>query len=151
MRMIKLTNDGFACVSDEDYDRISGFRYKRMTKDGRHYAYRVGEGKLIGLHQDVLGVKEGFEIDHRNGDGLDNTRRNLRHATRSQNQANRPHWGLRGVTPLAGKKGTTYMARIKVNRRSIYLGTFKTEQEAAAAYDKAALEHFGEFATLNRP
>lgn len=60
-----------------------------LVKDGeRRYAYREVEDSIVGLHQDVLGVKDGLLIDPRNGNGLDNTRGNLRYATKAQNRAN---------------------------------------------------------------
>jgi len=154
MRIIKLTQGEIATVSDEDYDRLSGYRYKLLKDGGRRYAYRESGDTLIGLHQDVMRAKEGMVVDHRDRDGLNNVRRNLRYATRSQNQANslprKPataHSLYKGVTLHHGK----WIARIKVKGVSHHLGTFTDDVSAAKAYDAAARIHFREFSSLNFP
>lgn len=89
------------------------------------------------------------EIDHKNGNGLDNRRENLRIATRSQNAANRFKRGgsskFKGVC-IAGKR---WKAGIRQDGKSYHLGTFDTEEEAALAYNASATIRFGEFARLN--
>ena len=149
MRFIKLTQGAVATVSDEDYDRLSGYRYKLVKDDNRCYAYRDERKALISLHQDVIGDKTGYVIDHINRDGLDNTRRNLRHATRSQNRINsvrsKPATAtsqFRGVTMIPAK----WVARIMVDGKSIKLGTFLTEEAAISAYNKASQRLYPEFA-----
>jgi hypothetical protein len=92
-------------------------------------------------------------IDHKDRDGLNNRWANLREADRAQNQHNRGKRkdnpsGYKGVR--APKKGKWH-ARITVNRKSIHLGAFLSPEEAARAYDRAALRHFGEYAGLNFP
>lgn len=94
------------------------------------------------------------DIDHVNGDRSDNRITNLRLATRSQNQCNRRSdtrgcVSFRGVSRSAN--GHRFIAYIKVERISRYLGTFNTPEEAAQAYDAAALQLHGEFAVLNSP
>lgn len=99
----------------------------------------------------LLGAVGGLYIDHRNGNGLDNRRDNLRRATMSQNIANQfPRGGsskYKGV--CRSKRSGGWLAQICVNRKSIYLGRFGTEEEAARAYDVKAKEVWGEFARLN--
>ncbi len=95
------------------------------------------------------------EVDHINGNKLDNRRSNLRLANRSTNQANRGasyhnKSGLKGVCHAPHTKDR-WRAQITVRGHKMYLGTFTTPEEAARAYDQAAIQHFGEFARLNFP
>jgi hypothetical protein len=109
------------------------------------------------LHRFILGAAPGTMIDHKNGNGLDCTRENLRLATRSQNQHNagrRMYAGARssrfkGVHwhRVTGK----WVAQIMAARKYHYLGLFIDEEQAARAYDAAARELHGEFAQLNFP
>ena len=154
MRLIPLTQGYEAIVDDLDYIKLKQHHWKAVKDGKRTYAYREADGKLIGMHQDVLGVQPGKVIDHRDGNGLNNVRSNLRYATRSQNQAN----SIRIKPAKAGSqyKGVTvlpvrYVARIKVDGKTIHLGTFATELKAAQAYDAAARLHFREYAQLNLP
>jgi len=99
-----------------------------------------------------LKIECGFEVDHEDRNYLNNQRSNLRLATKSQNQANS---NLR-IDSTSGYKGVTWhvrimrwQAKIQVRKTRIFLGYFKTPEEAARAYDKAAKRYFGEFANLN--
>lgn len=104
------------------------------------------------LHHLVLPPAFGKQTDHKNGNGLDNRDSNLRHASQSQNLQNqrknrRVHY--KGVHRRHDCVERPYRARIHAGGKDIYLGQFETEIEAAAAYNAAAVQHFGEFARLN--
>jgi len=152
---IPLNRGMYALIDAGDKEKVSRYKYHLRQRKDTCYAEREkkqANGKLrtICLHQDILGTKEGLEIDHKNGNGLDCRRENLRHCTHRQNMQNcRPYKGRRfkGVTIRKRKK--KYMARITYNGKNIYLGSFETEIEAAQAYDLAAIEHFGAFARIN--
>lgn len=109
------------------------------------------------LHRELMGLGEfveGVIIDHINGNRLDNRRSNLRVTDRTGNRRNTSvqnnnKAGYKGVGPK--KHGQPWRARITVDGKSLYLGAFDTPEEAARAYDAAALEHFGEYAWLNFP
>ncbi len=111
-------------------------------------------GRTIYLHRLVMAAPEGVEVDHVNGNPLDNRRANLRLATRSQNAANRPSYRgssrFKGVC-RANTQSPRWRAWILFEGKSRYLGSYHSEDEAARAYDAAAYEQWGEFAHLNFP
>lgn len=147
-----------ALVDDEDYIVLSQWKWHFAAGE---YAARDtrrsirSRGDYIYMHEAVVALA-GWPclatVDHKDGDGLNNQRYNLRPATNSRNLANRGP--QRNNTP--GYKGVSYdknrdkwFAQIKVMRKHINLGRFKTKEDAARAYNEAALKHFGEFAYLN--
>jgi len=154
MRLISLTQGKFAQVDDEDFERLSQFKWHALKHRNRWYARRVtwdGE-KQHGsyMHCDVMGVKG---LDHRDNDGLNNQKSNLRRATDTQNKQskrNRPEVcssQFRGVDfDTVHKK---WRARVCLHKKLIHLGRFHNEEDAARAYDTAARLHFGEFAAPN--
>ena len=103
------------------------------------------------MHQLILKAPSGFCIDHINGNGLDNRKQNLRIATQSQNLANKPFFKgkFKGVSFSKRNKILSKPWAVKVGRK--HIGYFSTEEEAAMAYDKSAIEMYGEFAWLNFP
>lgn len=146
---LELSNGGFTLVDQADLPLVQDETW-RHKRDGRHIYVFNGHG--LRMHRVLLDAPDGMLVDHVNGNGLDNRRSNLRLCTQQENQRNRQH-GLgvhsrfRGVT-LHTKSGR-WQAQIKVDGKSLYLGLFDDEREAARAYDAAAREHFGEFANPN--
>jgi hypothetical protein len=125
------------------------FRRATYRKDG----YK-GKDKRIWMHRVILDLKDGDkrEPDHRNGNGLDNRRSNLRLATHSQNVANTGPYststsGFKGIT----KHGGRWRARTYKNGKRIIVGDYGTPEEAARAYDKFVRKIHGEFAKPNFP
>ena len=127
-------------------------RWLTVTFRGKVYArgqLRSDSSKGVLMHCLILpGVPE---VDHQNGNGLDNRRRNLRSSTRVQNCRNTKSRGgssrFKGVSFCHARK--RWEAKIKVNGRTLHLGRFKQEVNAAQAYNFAADEYFGEFAVFN--
>lgn len=163
MKEIKLAGLGgghVALVDDEDFERVSRFKWKAKRPRNVIYAVRrVTAGWVNGkqkqrevrMHRFILDFPD-YEVDHRNLNGLDNQKHNLRPATASQNRMNSPRRippasGYRGVRRLSGK----YAAQICVNYQQHHIGLFETPVEAAVAYDAAAIKLYGVFATLNFP
>jgi hypothetical protein len=155
MKQIKLSGkygrDKFALVDDEDFERIGKNKY-RLNEKG--YVVRTKTKNKIRakywLHREILGKKDGFVIDHINGDKLDNRKQNLRHCTSAQNSINRNIYaknktGYRGVR----KRRSKYVATIGYAGKYLYIGAFDTPIEAAKRYNHFALNLHGEFARLN--
>lgn len=103
----------------------------------------------VSLHREILQVMPGEFVDHINRDIYDNRRSNLRICTRSQNAANSPPPSGRKYKGVWLRESGRYRAMIRVRRKAYHLGHFDTAEEAASAYNKAAILHFGEFAHLN--
>jgi len=101
------------------------------------------------LHRLIMKPKPSEQVDHINGDGLDNRRENLRIATNQQNQmARHVVVGKSGYKGVYERNGI-YRASIKFNGKKIHLGGYKTPQKAARAYNQAAIALFGEYAVIN--
>lgn len=142
---IPLTRGKFALVDDDDYPELSKHKW-RVSGEG--YALRSvkagGKSQDIFMHRAILNPPPGFEGDHIDRDRLNNTRANLRIATRAQNAANVSCRNkFRGVRPGKGCWKTIIGDRV--------IGRYSTAEDAALAYDIAALEKRGEFASLNFP
>ena len=144
-----------AVVDAIDYLKLKDHKWFAQPKrSGGFYAFRYvyenGKRTYFMMHREIMGFPEGLQVDHINGNGIDNRRSNLRVATAQQNAANskrRPGRTSKGAHYL--KKQDRWRSCICVNGHSIHLGTFLTEAEAAKAYDDAAVKHFGEFAQIN--
>lgn len=163
MKEIPLTQGKVALVDDEDYDSLIGFYWQaKRTRNGKvWYASRTGRADSgtrttgILMHRQILGLTDRKQqVDHENGNGLDNQKDNLRVATCSQNHFNRERYsnnlsGYKGVYIRPKRCHRPWHARIQVNKKNIHIGYFHTAKEAALAYDEAAREHHGEFARTN--
>lgn len=158
VRRISLTKGKVARVDRADYERLSQWKWTaHEVRKGFWYATRkvltFGGSKTIFMHREILGVRErNIRVDHRDGDGLNNTRRNLRPSTPQQNTWNmRPGGGSRSKFKGVHLHLPTgkWQARLGVNGRRISLGYFPSEHDAARAYDVAALAHAGEYARTN--
>lgn len=120
------------------------------------YAVRVvRKVGAIYVHRVLLNAPNGIGVDHINGNSLDNRRSNLRLATTQQNGCNRAMSrnntsGYKGVTLCTGKWSPgKWKSTIKVNMKEIYLGVFRTKQEAHEAYQAASVKYHGEFRRQN--
>lgn len=154
MKKIKLTQGKYAMIDDEDYERVSQYRWfaARNNDKSVFYAGRTIDKKNLGMHRFVLNVSDRrIKVDHINHNTLDNRKFNLRVCSHAENCSNRkPVKGRllpKGVIAIGKNK---YKAQIKKAGKDIHLGYFDSPTEAALAYNKKALELFGEFAYLNK-
>jgi len=147
-----------ALVDPEDFDRLSAFSWEAHAgPSGIIYArlmVPVGpSGTRTRMHRMIMEPPPGLVVDHANGDGLDNRRANLRICTISQNAANAPR-RRNARCPFKGVQLTEsgrWQARIEIGGRARSLGTYSSPEQAARAYDAAAVAHYGEFARPNLP
>jgi hypothetical protein len=152
-------------ISKGDVSRVAE-RLWRAVKIGRNtYAYTTLDHRRVYLHRFLLGEFKYWDqakgkwrtapVDHRNGQGLDNTRRNLRLCTPSQNQMNgsgKPtvrRSRFKGVSFCKNAKRRPWRVTITIDSRNVHGGFFESEEAAARRYDELAMEYFGEFAKLH--
>jgi hypothetical protein len=162
MKEVPLTRGYVAVIDDADYDRVmaAGAWHAHRQRKGMyalHTVYIKGSKPhkwlTLRMHRFILGVTDPkIDVDHRDHNGLNNRRANLRVATRSQNRANgrKPRGTsstFKGVS--FHKKLRKWQAYITANGKRTYLGLFEREADAAFAYYSAALKYFGEFTTTS--
>lgn len=164
MKLIKLTKSKYAKVDDQDYEFLNQFKWHTVVKGTNLYAAKgitVGYRKYstLYMHNLLMCPPSGYEVDHKNRNGLDNRKDNLRYASRSQNNQNKKMRHIYKGKPTSSRfkgvfydnkcKNKNWKAQIIYNKKIIRLGRFDTEIEAAKAYNKKAKELFGEFAFYN--
>lgn len=141
MKKVSLTNGGFALVDDQDYEFVTKWNWQNMLGYAVRSVYvknhNYGKGKnrsinkLVRMHRVINQTPVGFDTDHINGDKLDNRRSNLRNATRSQNAINRI---CKGVQFRNDRKRSPYRVYISHDKKEIYIGCFRTFEEAEQVY-----------------
>ena len=156
MKEIKLTRGKIALVDDSDYEWLNQWKWYASPSGKLFYAERMlprGSGKRqrIKMHQAIMGMKG---VDHKNGNGCDNQRGNMRTCTHQQNCMNRRKqagcaFKHKGVFHDRRRKTRPYGSQIRINYKLRFLGYFATQEESALAYNKAATKLFGEFARIN--
>lgn len=156
-REIPLTQGKVAVVDDADYEWLMQWKwhFRSMGYAGRRASKEAGGRALILMHRLITNAPSGLDVDHVDGNRLNNQRSNLRLCTRAQNMRNQRKTKrlvssqFKGVSLYKPKKWVAYIGLSRHKMHS--LGYFHTELEAAHAYDAAARLHFGEFARLNFP
>jgi hypothetical protein len=150
MKEIPLSRNKFAIVDDEDFDFLSLPTYKWHAIENKKTFYAGGR-KNIKMHTLLMNTPEGKIVDHINGNGLDNRKENLRICTVEENNRNRGKTvrnksGFKGVCYLKNTK--KWKASIRVSKKQINIGYFKTKEEAYEAYCVACVKYHGEFSNL---
>ena len=162
MKRIALTQGKYALVDDTDYKWLRQWEWHyEKGYAARTRVNRDAPGpKNIYMHRTILKLKSKvfrkIQVDHIDGNGLNNQRSNLRVVNTSKNAMNRKKMSgckskYKGVTKRPAKyKKKQWQASIRVNGKLLYLGDYITQEQAALAYNDAALKHFGNFARINK-
>lgn len=152
MKKIKLSRGKFAILDNKDFRNLSRFTW---CINGGGYAFRTDHngGSPVGIymHRCILIAEKGIQIDHKNGNKLDNRRSNLRRCNTSENSLNKK-MGIRNKSGFKGVSKTTsgWRAAIVRNGRQYHLGVFQSKLRAALAYDSAARQIHGRFCRTNK-
>jgi hypothetical protein len=164
MKEILLSRGKVTLVDDKDYEWLNRWKWycHKRRKPDEFYAARqekINDKKqTILMHRVILGLTDRLiQGDHRNGDGLNNQRYNLRKCNNRQNAGNSKVDVRKKANSTSCYKGvflnktrpSPWIAQISIYGKSTHLGAFKVEIDAAKAYNEAAIKHFGEFAQVN--
>jgi hypothetical protein len=158
-RRIYLGEGLWTIVSVADYYRFGCLKWSIEGQDGKFYAIRgkrIDKNNVIKsrLHREIMEAPKGLLVDHRNGNGLDNRRSNLRIATHGENIQNRRKKRSatsRYIGVSFEDRSGKWRARVMYKGKRVWLGRFDSEIDAGKAYDAAANKYYGEFARLNFP
>jgi len=153
-RRIKLTQGKYAKVDAEDFEKLNKHKWYAKRRMNRFYAHRRNEAGInVAMHREIMKPARSLCVDHKDGNGLDNRKDNLRIATTAENNYNK----RKSLNALSSeykgvsidKRTNKWRAIIYYKYRKIGLGSYENEIDAAKAYDEAAKELFGKFAKLN--
>jgi len=150
-KLIYLTKGRVAVVDEEDFEELSKHKWCVSTGYAVRRLVTNGIPQLLLMHRVIMNASKGQEIDHINGDRLDNRKANLRFVTRQQNIFNKKPQGktskYKGV--YFRKSWGKWIAQISINKKKQHIGVFENELDAARAYDNIASKLCGEYARLN--
>jgi len=136
-----------AIVDNDDYEYLSFFDWYAIETNGKFYAVRSEKRSIIFMHRVIMKTPEKLVVDHKDGNGLNNQKSNIRNCTIQQNCMNRSlrsdsKTGYKGVSKT--KRG--WKARVFHGKKTIYNKTFNNIEDAIKAYKEAAKKAFGDFA-----
>jgi len=159
MKEIQLTKGYVALVDDEDFEALSKHKWRAVVENSgyvraiRNSPRENGKQKTIYMHRFVLNTPADMHVDHIDGNPLNNCKSNLRLCTNAENQRNKGKQkkNTTGFCGVVRRHSKGFQAQLKLNRKTLSFGTYPTPEEAARAYDAAALKYHGEFARLNFP
>jgi len=157
MKKIKLTQDKYALVDNDDFEFLNQWKWYATKQGNTFYAHRDSrnrkrnKGNIVSMHREIMNNPNNKLVDHIDGNGLNNQRKNLRFCTKSENGMNQKiHKNstskLKGVT--FDKSRQKYLAQINVNKRKIFIGRFINKEDAYKAYCEACKKYHREFANI---
>ena len=155
MKYLKIKNSELkTMVDNEDYEKQKIWNWKIHHGYVFRHNPRNPVDRTLYLHREIMGTPKGMCTDHKNGNRLDNRRKNLRICNYSQNNSNR---GVNKNVNTSGYKGVSWhirykkwKANIRVNGRMIFIGSFDNPKEAYKAYCSASVKYHGEFSRFNK-
>lgn len=172
LRSRKTKETEYCIVDEQDFEWLNKYKWFKVCNGNKYYAqsslYEDGKQKTVQIHRLIMNPEKGKVVDHIDGNGLNNSRSNLRIATSSQNSRNRggnknTSSKYKGVSLIHFKhcqkrkngenkiyKYARWRAMINFGNGNKLIGFYKTEEEAALAYNKMSLKHHGEFAFINK-
>lgn len=155
MKKIKLTQGKYTIVDNIDFEWVNSFKWYakkqgEKSKVARNITNKKGTQDTVLLHRIIMKCPKGMEVDHIDGDPLNNQRKNLRLCTKKQNRQNKGF----SKNNQSGYKGVTlhrnvYEVYVRKNNRHTFVGSHKNKHEAAKIYNKEAKKVFGKFSKLN--
>ena len=152
VRHIGLTGGLFAIVDAADFETLSRYNWRATGGDSSYACCEIG-GKKVYMHRLIMNPPAGMVVDHINGNRWDNRRGNLRVCTQAENLRNSRK--SRGTSRFKGvfwdARRRKWRVTIRCGGKTVHLGRYDDEVEAAKAYDRAAVRLFGQYARLNFP
>jgi hypothetical protein len=155
MKRIPLTQGYVALISDQDFERVSAHKWRARVDKKKRTVYAV-TGQGLRMHRFIVRATDPtIHVEHKDRDGLNNQRDNLRKCVGGENEANKTKRLGAFTSKFKGvywdKQCSAFRAKIVIRGRKIYCGKFADEVQAALAYDEAARKYFGMFALCNFP
>lgn len=153
MATISITQGEYALVDDEDFEYVNQFKWQYHYKGYAESTFgKSPNRKKVKMHRLIINAPDHLQVDHINGNKLDNRKSNLRLCTNSENQRNtgKKSTNTSGYKGVSWKKSSNkFAAQIQVDHKNKHIGYFRDPVDAAKAYNQKAIEYFGEFALLN--
>ena len=157
MKTVVLTRKQVALVDDDDYEKLNKYKWQAYPNNNSYHARaRIKEKGLVKMHRYIMNAPQSMDVDHINHNPLDNRKCNLRICTRSQNLMNTrkrknttsKYKGVSYSSSKGDRNTKKWAAYINIGKR-ITIGRYRTEKEAAQAYNEMASLHFGDYALIN--
>lgn len=152
-KTIPITKGKFTIVDDEDFEELNQYNWICHTPESVYRQKMVkGVRRMIWMHRFIMKCPDGMEVDHINGNALDNRKSNLRICTHAENMKNigfskRNTSGYKGV--YWNKSANKWQAQISISGRVTYIGLYDNIEDAASAYNTSAKKNHGDFMRPN--